>query len=1189
MSIRKRAVAFIVVTMIIIGTVMEPVSALADSSSIFGRSWFYNAGEAEGAGQSGSITYYEEGVAPANIVAKQIYNYYMWYYKYNNNIAVEGKYVHDFMNDTNEKYDASASRSGSALTFQKSFITGGNNYGEPIHVDGEYIFGIGGYYKQLKESPFIFYTAGWESNLNRLHKDTVKNMPMTPEVTKAFENLYEVMVLVKNMLKRYYNFVSQYIPEQMRDVRKGYTEEEILSAIEQNIGSDRKAFADKYEEFVNALSQNTNGYDGLSMQMTERINKTKENAGIIIDAHRSYTFYLGGKVEPEVSNENTYIGTSTSLGERDRYWIDTVMESMPYIRDDIINLINKVYISLPADLANASGADAVAGAESEVGSIEKSLAEFVVSIGSQISRKLTNNSISLNTIVFGRIENTGGIRTPVNYFTFELQKKNPYGLVGAVIFSLLRVLLVLGVFIYAMLYLVKASFVLDAKTLAKIKGDAAYLLGAIVLLIMMPNLIDGAMWIRDQFLGAIQSELGEMGSITGQALSDAQDGRFVSAAEYLGMVLLSFYFGFSYISAACSMMIMFGMFPVFVIFGLSDKKMIGEWFKFMIGIILIPVIDAILLFVPHIASTRTSMPTLVQIILCMSIIPSRGVVRQMLGFGRSAGAELVGIGAMIAAGRAIGGVARTAKNAVGGAVSGVTGAVSDHKASKAYGELAKEDHKLVETAKADKANDRALFDGGAGWNHKGSNEESGQVSVRDSEFGSRDMALGGTDQDFFGQGTDEHGNIESISDGAERREAGLLKPQMGSYGGSGSASPALSTERAQRQKILAKAATLSNFDTKFDKELSNEQKAELYKKRAVVGAVKTAFGTAGTAVVGTMGGTLGAAGGMMFGPTAMIAGAGFGFAAGGQIGGAVVGSATGTLTNATYSGISGRMTAKQERLQQEAEAAEYAEYLQKDNNLGYEMYTGDQDADIMALDQDSFVTAQSARWDNCKTDEAQFEELRNQRAIIERANFNAITGEEASDEQKAAIGRTRFYQTYRTNLESYQAAHEGQEMPNDPISYGYYSQPSVKNWTDTMFTTDPREGRRLLNDHMQSNRMGMLILSARDNYGVNSSEYRNARFATQKIISFDSGAVAAGNPTYVSNSFEAGRVWNRFGPASESAKEIPGTKEQPAPTLITPTEEHSIIPNETEASDGMPADVMDQLLGKEDVNDSQNG
>lgn len=1140
MKIIKRVFVSIVISMILLGTVLKPVSVSADddtstddtNTSIFGKSWFYNAGEDPA--ESGTVVYFDGEVADSTIIASEIYDQYLWYSELNAGKDVTGSKMYHLLDDKGSSHGITG---GTTTTFIDRFCLGIVSASEEVVESGDY-------YRRNSVSPYIWFETEkkdflwWEYGDGKIKngierkKDVRRIQPFTPEINEAFITLYTVMSATRGRTISYMNFIGGYIPESMRSNLSGYAKTDVVKEIAANIdGDNRDAFAAKYEEMIESLKglvEEDYGVDTVTFSYTDMGKRAATSCEAIINANTRGKIYFVENAEVTYDEgfwgkkDYTYVG----LGERnvsdsDKVWVASVISSIPEVKTEIADLLNNLYNKYTGTLAQASGANVLVASESEAGTIEKSLAEFVKSAAGQLSGLLGNQGITLDTVVYGRVVTAGRqFATPINYYTFELQRKNAYGIIGAVIFSLLRVMLFMGVIIYAMIYLVRASFSLDPRTWAKIKGDAAYLLGAIALLFFMPNLIDGAMWLRDQFLGLLSSSFGDgIHSITGQALEDAASGKFIGAAEYLGMVLLGIYFAFSYISAACSMMIMFGMFPVFLLVGLADKKIIGAWWRYMIGIIMIPMIDACLLFVPHIANSKSSMPMLAQIILCMAIIPTRGVVRQMLGFGHSAGAELVGIGAMMAAGRAIGGVARTAKNAVTGAVTGIGGAIADSRASKAYGELAKEDNRLMETAQTTQNEERTKVDVGVRQNEESSRDE---VEVNNSlgkaEFGVRDEK---SDMDYY-QGL---ASTEAVDLGQPRQSMAFS-----ASAGAGAGGFAFSAERTARQAVLAKAATLSNFDTQFKGALSNEQMAQMYKKRAAVGAARTVLKTAGTIAGGAYVGATGAAAGMMFGPTGMMMGAGMGASLGGEAGGA--------LGDAIVTGFASSASWYDEKLsrreQAKAAAKEQAEFLAKDNNLGYVMYTGDADADIRALDNPDYVAAQKTRWAACSTPERQLEELRYQNSIINRASRNPFTGRGVLDEkQEKALLNSAFVNAYRTNLDAYRKEHTDAvvDFSNDPVSYGYYSQSNMKTWQDSMFSTDQQQAVRNLDDHTNSNRMGMLLLSAMRNDGEKSTAYQHAYNSAKRSVTYNSSFIPKKYSAFdsdASDAVEAGRVLSRF-------------------------------------------------------------
>ena len=233
-------------------------------------------------------------------------------------------------------------------------------------------------------------------------------------------------------------------------------------------------------------------------------------------------------------------------------------------------------------------------------------------------------------------------------------------------------------------------------------------------------------------------------------------------------------------------------------------------------------------------------------ILCMSIIPARGMVRRLLGFSSSTGAELVGLGAIMAGGRAIGALARTARNTVGSVASGASSIMEDTRNARLHEELA---------------------------------TESASASAAALSFGS--------------EGADPSSplarTIDTIGGG----------PGGGRSSG-GAMSPGVSA-------IYNKRVRPGNFEENLNN-IDHATAAKMYRQRARKTAAQTLFRTAGSVQGGLAGGALGLGASTFLGTNAaMMLGSG-GMAMGSEVGSAA-GHVAGTAAygigevagNATYS------------------------------------------------------------------------------------------------------------------------------------------------------------------------------------------------------------------------------------------------------------------------------------------------
>lgn len=573
--------------------------------------------------------------------------------------------------------------------------------------------------------------------------------------------------------------------------------------------------------------------------------------------HTVYDYYDRGWLE-SVFTYDTTLSIEDNICKVAPYWFDeqdaTVQANSDavyyYILDRLYYLqevrlfVNEQMARVPADYWNN------VATVTEIGTVEENLSKLVRNVSDKVRTLLDGNTIRFENIIYGRVKTgVGNVGVSVNNFSFELEPNNMYGIAGAWIYSVLRGIFLIGILAFFMYYLAKESVTVSARERSKLKENIGFVILAIFLMFAMPNLVDLFIHLRDVILHAIAKQFNgsafeAMGTLADNFKAQAQASRgLVDACEYMGMVIITVYLAFVYIGMACAMTIVFSFFPMFVIFSFRDHKILNEWVTFTLGVIATPLIDAVLFVIPLIASRINVASDLIKLILCMSIIPARGMIRRLLGFSSSTGAELVGLGAIMAGGRAIGALARTARNTVGTAAAGVSSVMSDRSNAKLHEELA-----------------------------------------------SADASAGASALSFGAEATDPSsplaGTIGSMSGGAGGGAAsrGVGGGTRGPVGGGGAAS------------VYNRNIRSSNFEQNLGN-ISHDTAAKMYRQRARRTAAQTLFRTAGAVQGGLAGGALGLGASTFLGTNAAMMLTSGGAAMGSEIGGAA-GHVTGTVGSA---------------------------------------------------------------------------------------------------------------------------------------------------------------------------------------------------------------------------------------------------------------------------------------------------
>lgn len=329
------------------------------------------------------------------------------------------------------------------------------------------------------------------------------------------------------------------------------------------------------------------------------------------------------------------------------------------------------------------------------GRVEKYIAELLRNIGSAVISLLQDSiGASLDSIIYGRVGS--GQPNKVNIYAFELRKGNPYGVTASVCYALLRGMMFIFLGIIFIFQMAKAAW--SGQT-AKSRDEFKSMLPTMVLkfsvLVLMPHLLDVALYVRDILLYGIKEVTAQM--IAGGAslsLSKAflinaeRSGTFVDAVMYLGTVVLTVYFVFLYVAVAIDMLVCFVSFPFICVLQSRKRDLIGEWIMTVFSNLMTPVIDAVLLLIPLLTSLMLSDAikgvSVIQLVMCMLLIPARIRFKALLGIQSNERNGFLGAMAAVTLARAIG--SRIKQGA-----GKIAEAVSDARKSRTYGELAEVD------------------------------------------------------------------------------------------------------------------------------------------------------------------------------------------------------------------------------------------------------------------------------------------------------------------------------------------------------------------------------------------------------------------------------------------------------------------------------------------------------------------
>jgi len=555
--------------------------------------------------------------------------------------------------------------------------------------------------------------------------------------------------------------------------------------------------------------------------------------------------------------------------------------------------------------------------EEDAGDLESALTSLFISGGDGINTLIAKCNTSLERIIYGRIVFNG-----VNYFSFEMIKGNPYGILGSYIYKIFHSFAIPVLLLMALAQITKAGWVSRTAEQRNIFKDV---LGksilVILLLFFIPPIVDVLISFKDVMLQEVSKQMApdlaslfnidtsDENSIINIYRSNANDGKHIfDGLLYLSICFVTLFYFVTYISTAIAVMISFMFFPLLAIFSITDNKLLDSWMKELLGNVFVPVLDAVLLLIPVLLQTLiTENPTLrnfIILIACYSVIPSRALIRRMLGVGGSIGSEMLGFGAMLGAARMLGGL----KNKVVGGAGNLIGALGEannhRKQANMYADLAHangEDGQLdgsfsklgkirnggklgkLNSVNPDGAKKNNGVDGDNGIKSENGDSvmDGEQLKTVNAERVSETDAITDGGLDDLGVGADE--GVGELGTVASTNENGV--------GGMDDDGLHTQEQRAMDiNNVLKQHANVDNFENpEFRNALNFAERAKLHKQKAnrtaVHGIARAAGGTVGSVAGGVVGGAIMGGATMMAGPSVNVMAASAGVGVGPTFGG----------------------------------------------------------------------------------------------------------------------------------------------------------------------------------------------------------------------------------------------------------------------------------------------------------------
>lgn len=605
---------------------------------------------------------------------------------------------------------------------------------------------------------------------------------------------------------------------------------------------------------------------------------------------------------------------------------------------------------------NSSIKEADGTSGEDPGWLEKQMIKLFKLPGNILLKMEESWGMTLDSIVFGRIVQQG-----TNFYQFELVTNNPYGMTGAHMYNIFRLICMMLIWCIFIGQITKALiFSNSSKAREEMKASFGKLMYITLGLYLMPYALDIMFYVRDVVLYLLH-ELSSSMTMTGVSGGTAggivavfktlADKSWIWALIYTGSTVLALYFAYIYVGVALGMTIYFLMFPMVCVMSYSDKNVLNNWLKNILSAVLVPVIDSILLIIPVqvyngvYALNKPILAGILALMICVGVIPTRRVVGQLLGL------NMGGIGAM--AGAAMGalalahgarGILRSGANAVGH----FKNAKEARDEASMYEEMDKAEKEVngeyadglafgngannPAFAFANGVGDTGLFVGGGNTDEKGSEGDNqsllGNISFPGTSKGgfsggfTKDSKLRNMYSDAFvapslrakiNENKETLDAAKSMPDSDPNKAVAMdaAREQLsesnqefenlktGQAINSFNGAYAQESLQARKQEILEKRMNMNNYNAPMFEGMSYARKAELARKRARSEMIKGVTKTTGMAV----GMGYGFAASTFLSPSSTV----YAMAAGSAMGSAIGGVTGSAINYASYNTTPGRM------------------------------------------------------------------------------------------------------------------------------------------------------------------------------------------------------------------------------------------------------------------------------------------
>lgn len=220
----------------------------------------------------------------------------------------------------------------------------------------------------------------------------------------------------------------------------------------------------------------------------------------------------------------------------------------------------------------------------------------------------------LNGIVLGNLSSNNS----VSYAKFGLEPGNPYGIMGAKIYNIMRKVSLGLIYIYVLYLIVSNIIYSSAKSRTQLKEVLGNAFIMIVLMYGMPVVVNFVIGIRDSIIIDIFTDIFnepnisfldvENANVLYKASAMNQNGAIASTSKFsllnaivwLAMKCAPLIYVFPYVAIAISETIMFIIFPVIALLSVKSKKLLTVWSGNFFAYLLVPLFDSIILMSPKI-------------------------------------------------------------------------------------------------------------------------------------------------------------------------------------------------------------------------------------------------------------------------------------------------------------------------------------------------------------------------------------------------------------------------------------------------------------------------------------------------------------------------------------------------------------------------------------------------------------